>query len=74
VFVARVPDPLSLNIAARVLNALLLPLVAGSLIALASGTVLPAAERVSGAFRVAPIIGVSIACGIGIVGALGVLL
>jgi hypothetical protein len=29
---------------------------------------------VSGAFRVAPIIGVSIACGIGIVGALGVLL
>ncbi|MBB5447348.1 hypothetical protein HDG38_005986 [Paraburkholderia sp. WSM4177] len=35
---------------------------------------LPAAERVRGAFRVAPIIGVSIACGIGIVGALGVLL
>jgi hypothetical protein len=29
---------------------------------------------VRGAFRVAPIIGVSIACGIGIVGALGVLL
>ena len=31
-------------------------------------------ECVRGAFRVAPIIGVSIACGIGIVGALGVLL
>lgn len=29
VFVARVPDPLSLNIVAQVLNALLLPLVAG---------------------------------------------
>jgi len=28
VFVARVTDPLSLNIAAQVLNALLLPLVA----------------------------------------------
>jgi hypothetical protein len=35
--------------------------------------VLPAAERVRGAFRVAPIIGVCIACGIGVVGALGVL-
>ncbi|MGF6471514.1 hypothetical protein OKW50_006906 [Paraburkholderia youngii] len=35
---------------------------------------LPAAERVRGAFRAAPNIGVSIACGIGIVGALGVLL
>jgi hypothetical protein len=57
-----------------VLNALLLPLVAGWLIALASGTVLPAAERVRGAFRVAPVIGVSIPRGIGIVGALGVLL
>jgi Mn2+/Fe2+ NRAMP family transporter len=33
VFVARVPDLLSLNIAAQVLNALLLPLVAGWLIA-----------------------------------------
>jgi len=74
VFVARVPDLLSLNIAAQVLNALLLPLVAGWLIALASGTVLPAAERVCGAYRVALIIGVSIACGIGIVGALDVLL
>jgi hypothetical protein len=72
VFVARVPDLLSLNITAQVLNALLLPLVAGWLIALASGTVLPAAERVRGAYRVA--LGVSIACGIGIVGALGVLL
>ncbi|WP_133667783.1 hypothetical protein [Paraburkholderia sp. BL10I2N1] len=72
-FVARVPDVQSLNIATQVLNALLLPLVAGRLIALASGTVLPAAEQVRGAFRVAPIIGVSIACGIGIVGALGVL-
>jgi hypothetical protein len=29
---------------------------------------------VGGAFRVAPIIGVSIACGIGIVGAVGVLM
>ncbi|WNC88876.1 hypothetical protein RI103_14395 [Paraburkholderia sp. FT54] len=29
VFVARVPDPLSLNIVAQVLNALLLLLVAG---------------------------------------------
>ena len=56
------------------LNALLLPLVAGWLIALASDTVLSAAERVRGAFRVAPIIGVSIACGVGIVGALGGLL
>ncbi len=65
VFVARVPDLLSLNITAQVLNALLLPLVAGWLIALASGTVLPAAERVRGAYRVALIIGVSIACGIG---------
>jgi hypothetical protein len=35
--------------------------------------VLPAAERVRGAFRMAPIIGVSIACGIGIAGAPGVL-
>ncbi len=37
VFVARVPDLLSLNITAQALNALLLPLVAGWLIALASG-------------------------------------
>jgi hypothetical protein len=73
VFVARVSDRLSLNIAAQVLNALLLPLVTGPLIALASGPVLPAAERVRGAFRMAPIIGVSIACGIGIAGAPGVL-
>ncbi|MEA3102935.1 MAG: hypothetical protein QOF74_7175, partial [Caballeronia mineralivorans] len=36
--------------------------------------VLPAAERVRGAYRVALTIGVSIACGIGIVGALDVLL
>ncbi|WP_242540480.1 hypothetical protein [Trinickia mobilis] len=73
-FVARVPDLLSLNIAAQALNALLLPLVAGWRMALASGNALPAAERVRGANRVALIIGVSIACGIGIVGALGVLL
>ena len=73
VVVARVPDVLSLSIAIQVLNAVLLPLVAGRLIALASGTVLPPAEQVRGAFRVALIIGVSIACGIGIVGALGVL-
>jgi len=35
---------------------------------------LPAAEQVRGAFRVARIISVSIACGIGIVGTLGGLL
>jgi Mn2+/Fe2+ NRAMP family transporter len=63
-----VPDLVWLNIAAQVLNALLLPLVIGLLVALAV-TVLPEPFRVRG-FYLCVLIGVSvIVIGVGVVGA-----
>ena len=72
--VERVPNLVSLNIAAQVVNALLLPLIAGWLIMLAGGTALPAEQRLRGAYRVLLIAGVGIACSIGIAGALSMFL
>jgi hypothetical protein len=64
-----VPDLVRLNIAAQVLNAFLLPLVVGFLVALAI-TALPEAHRLRGWYLWALVGFTSMVCALGLVGGL----
>ena len=68
--VAFAPDLVSLNVGVQVMNALLLPLVLGFLIALAVKA-LPPADRLRGWYMWLVIVVAAITCGFGVLGGIG---
>jgi Mn2+/Fe2+ NRAMP family transporter len=68
--VALAPDLVSLNVGVQVMNALLLPLVLGFLIALAVRA-LPAAQRLRGWYFWVVVVVAAVTCAFGVIGGIG---
>jgi hypothetical protein len=68
--VAIAPDLVSLNVGVQVMNALMLPLVVGMLIALAHRA-LPEAHRLKGRYLWVVITVTSVICVLGVIGGIG---